>query len=115
MACAWGDHRRAVVKEFTLLCFDEDFASTEGWPTLWLDILLLGLVTAVTVIGLQSVGIILIIAFLITPPAAARFWTHRLSTMTALSAVIGALSGWLGASLSAGTSGRDRRPRLVRL
>lgn len=90
-----------LFKELTLLCFDESFATSEGWPTLGLDILLLGLVTAVTVIGLQSVGLILIIAFLITPPAAARFWTHRISTMTALSAVIGALSGWLGASFSA--------------
>lgn len=90
-----------LFKEFTLLCFDEGFAATEGWPVVWLDILLLGLVTAVTVIGLQSVGLILIIAFLITPPAAARFWTHRLSTMVWLAAVFGAVSGWLGASLSA--------------
>ena len=88
-------------KEFTLLCFDEDFAATEGWPVVRLDILLLGLVTAVTVIGLQSVGLILIIAFLITPPAAARFWTQRLSRMVLLAAVFGGISGWLGASISA--------------
>lgn len=90
-----------LFKEFTLLCFDEKFAAAEGWPALGLDILLLGLVTAVTVIGLQSVGLILIIAFLITPPSAARFWTDRLAVMTALSATIGAASGWLGASVSA--------------
>lgn len=90
-----------LFKEFALLCFDEHFASTEGWPVLWLDLLLLGLVTAVTVIGLQSVGLILIIAFLITPPAAARFWTDRLSTMTTVAAAIGAVSGWAGASISA--------------
>jgi manganese/zinc/iron transport system permease protein len=91
----------ALLKEFTLLCFDEAFASAQGWPTLALDVLLLGLVTAVTVVGLQSVGLILVIAFLITPPAAARFWTHRLSTMMLLSAAIGAASGWAGASASA--------------
>ena len=90
-----------LFKEFTLLCFDEGFASSQGWPAMLLDVLLLGLVTAVTVIGLQAVGLILIIAFLITPPTAARFWTQRLSTMTALSAVIGGVSGWLGASISA--------------
>ena len=90
-----------LFKEFALLCFDENYAASEGWPALWLDVLLLALVTAVTVIGLQSVGLILIIAFLITPPAAARFWTNRLSTMTTLAAVIGAVSGWLGASVSA--------------
>jgi manganese/zinc/iron transport system permease protein len=90
-----------LFKEFTLLCFDEAFAASEGWPTRSLDVLLLGLVTSVTVIGLQSVGLILIIAFLITPPSAARFWTEKLSTMMMLSAVIGAVCGWLGASISA--------------
>jgi len=90
-----------LFKEFTLLCFDDAYAASQGWPVLALDLVLLGLVTAVTVIGLQSVGLILIIAFLITPPAAARFWTHRLGVMTVLAAAIGGFSGWLGASLSA--------------
>ncbi len=88
-------------KEFTLLCFDEGFGASTGWPTILLDLLLLGLVTAVTVIGLQAVGLILIIAFLITPPTAARFWTDRLSSTVVLAAAIGAVSGWLGAAVSA--------------
>jgi len=91
----------ALLKEFLLLCFDDGFASSQGWPTLWLDIALLALVTAVTVIGLQAVGLILVIAFLITPPTAARFWTNRLVPMLFLSAIIGGVSGWLGASISA--------------
>lgn len=90
-----------LLKEFTLLCFDANFASTEGWPTLTLDILLMALVTAVTVIGLQAVGLILVIAFLITPATAARFWTNNLRHMLWLAAIIGAVSGWLGASVSA--------------
>ncbi|MEM7144116.1 MAG: iron chelate uptake ABC transporter family permease subunit [Verrucomicrobiota bacterium] len=90
-----------LVKEFALLCFDEGFAAANGWPTLLLDILMLGLVTAVTVIGLQAVGLILIIAFLITPATAARFWTQNLRKMLVIAALIGGLSGWLGASLSA--------------
>ena len=89
------------LKEFLILCFDDGYAAAQGWPTLLLDILLLALVTAVTVIGLQSVGLILVIAFLITPPTAARFWTQRLLPMLLISALIGGLSGWLGASLSA--------------
>ncbi len=90
-----------LLKELTLLCFDANFASTQGWPVLVLDIILMALVTAVTVVGLQAVGLILIIAFLITPPTAARFWTNRLGSMLFLSAIIGAISGWLGASISA--------------
>jgi len=90
-----------LLKEFTLLCFDESFGQAQGWPVTTLDILMLGLVAAVTVVGLQAVGLILIIAFLITPAAAARFWTHNLRSMLVLSAGIGALSGWMGASISA--------------
>lgn len=90
-----------LFKEFTLLCFDDAFAAAQGWPALRLDIALLALVTAVTVIGLQSVGLILIIAFLIIPPTTARFWTNRLSHMAILSGLFGALSGWLGATISA--------------
>lgn len=91
----------ALFKEFTLLCFDDDFAAAQGWPVGRLDVLMLALVTAVTVIGLQSVGLILIIAMLIIPPAAARFWTDRLGRMAVAAAIIGAVSGWLGASASA--------------
>jgi manganese/zinc/iron transport system permease protein len=90
-----------LFKEFRLLCFDEAYAAAQGWPVKRLDILLLGLVTAVTVAGLQAVGLILIIAFLITPAAAARFWTDQLDKMLWLSAIIGGLSGWFGASVSA--------------
>lgn len=88
-------------KELRLLCFDEKFAAAQGWPVRWLDVLLLSLVTVVTVAGLQAVGLILIIAFLITPAAAARFWSDRLVVMLVLSAGIGAFSGWLGATISA--------------
>jgi manganese/zinc/iron transport system permease protein len=90
-----------LFKEFRLLCFDQCYASAQGWPVGLLDVLLLALVTAVTVAGLQAVGLILIIAFLITPAAAARFWTNRLDQMLLLSVVIGGSSGWLGASVSA--------------
>ena len=90
-----------LFKEFRLLCFDENFAAVLGWPVKFLDILLLAFITAVTVAGLQAVGLILIIAFLITPATAARFWTNQLDRMLMLSALIGAASGWIGASLSA--------------
>jgi manganese/zinc/iron transport system permease protein len=90
-----------LFKEFSLLCFDQPYARTQGWPVALLDLVLMTFVTAVTVIGLQAVGLILVIALLIIPPAAARFWTERLSVMFFLSAAIGGLSGMLGAALSA--------------
>ena len=90
-----------LLKEFAILCFDENFAASQGWPTLLLDLVMLGLVTAVTVVGLQAVGLVLIIAFLIIPATAARFWTQDLRRMLLLSAMLGSVSGWIGSSLSA--------------
>lgn len=91
----------AMCKEFTLLCFDEQFSSVQGWSTLWLDILLMALVAVVTVVALQSVGLVLAVAMLIIPAASAKYWTRRISTMLFVAAVIGCLSGWLGAVVSA--------------
>lgn len=90
-----------LFKEFRMLCFDQSYAASQGWPVKRLDLILLFLVTLVTVAGLQAVGLILVIALLITPAAAARFWTDRLDQMLLLSGLIGGLSGWLGASVSA--------------
>jgi len=90
-----------LIKEFTLLCFDENFGRTQGWPILKLDILLLALVTIVTVTGLQAVGIILMIALFIIPAAAARFWATSLKGMMLLACFLGLISGWIGGSISA--------------
>ncbi|MEE2912287.1 MAG: metal ABC transporter permease [Planctomycetota bacterium] len=88
-------------KELTLLCFDEQFTSVQGWSVLWLDILLMALVAIVTVVALQSVGLVLAVALLIIPAASAKYWTRRIWTMLIAAAVIGCLSGWLGAVVSA--------------
>lgn len=90
-----------LYKEFRLVCFDDRFAAAGGIRVALVDFVMMGLVVLVTVIGLQAVGLVLIVAILIIPAAAARFWTERLNVMTALAAVLGGLSGWLGASASA--------------
>lgn len=91
----------ACIKEFTLVCFDNSFARVDGWPVTLIDLLIMGLIVAVTVAGLQAVGLILVVALLIIPAAAARLWTDRLWKMVIVAGVIGALSGYLGASASA--------------
>ncbi|MBT8342492.1 MAG: iron chelate uptake ABC transporter family permease subunit [Desulfatitalea sp.] len=88
-------------KEFALICFDADFAVTQGWPVGRLDFFMMTLVVVVTVVGLQAVGLILVVALLIIPPSAARFWSRRLGGMLWLSAFFGALSGMIGAGISA--------------
>lgn len=86
----------AFWKEFVVLCFDATFARASGLPVARLDFALLLATVLVIVAGLRAVGLILIMALLIIPPAAARFWTQRPSTLTALAAGFGALAASLG-------------------
>ena len=90
-----------LFKEFTVICFDYHYAATQGWPVMRLDFLMMALVVIVTVIGLQAVGLILVVALLIIPPSAARFWTHSLKNMLIISGIFGGLSGLLGSTFSA--------------
>ncbi len=87
-------------KEFKLLSFDPDFAATLGMPTRRLDILLTSLLVVAIVVGLKTVGVVLMSAMVVAPGAAARQWTNRLGTMVTLSAIFGASAGVLGALLS---------------
>lgn len=91
----------ALFKEFKLLSFDPAFGASLGLPMRGLEILLTLLLVVVVVVGLQTVGVVLMVATLITPAAAARQWTDRLGSMVLLSATIGALAGAAGALASA--------------
>lgn len=88
-------------KELQLLCFDSELARSQGWPVLVLDTVLIAMVVTVTIVGLQAVGLILVIALLIVPAAAARFWSDRIQRILPLSGVFGGLSCAIGTVLSA--------------
>jgi manganese/zinc/iron transport system permease protein len=90
-----------LFKEFAVLCFDEEYAAARGWPVKRLDLLLTALVVSVTVIGMQSVGLLLVVALLIIPPTAARFWSNRLGPMVLIAGAIGGASSSIGVLLSA--------------
>lgn len=90
-----------LFKELCLLCFDEEFAAVLGWKVFWLDSLLTGLVVSVTILGMQSVGLLLVVAILIIPPASARFWTDDIRQMTLWAAILGGLSAAIGTIISA--------------
>lgn len=90
-----------LFKEFSLLSFDDKFAASQGWPIFRLDLLLMLLVAGVTVIGLQSVGLLLVVAMLITPAAAARFWSDRLGRTTLVAALLGGGGAFCGVLISA--------------
>ena len=84
-------------KEFKLISFDPDVADTLGLPVRALEHLLTALFVAAIVIGLQTVGVVLMSAMIIAPAAAARQWTDRLGVMIILAAFFGAISGIGGA------------------
>lgn len=89
-----------LLKELTLVAFDPTMARTAGYPVFALDMLLLLLVAATIVASLQAVGNILILALLVTPPAAARLLTDHLGRMMALSVVLAVASGLIGLLVS---------------
>jgi manganese/zinc/iron transport system permease protein len=87
-------------KEFRLVAFDRDFAAGLGWPVARIDLAMAGLGVAVTVIGLQTVGLVMIVALLVVPPVAARFWSNDVRTVAMLAGIFGAISAYVGAAAS---------------
>jgi manganese/zinc/iron transport system permease protein len=102
-----------LFKEFKLLSFDPVFAASIGFPVRGLNVLLTSSIIIAVVIGLQTVGVVLMAAMLIGPAAAARQWTNRLGVMLALSALFGASSGVVGAMISVTGSHLPTGPLVV--
>ncbi len=87
-------------KELLVSSFDPIMAQSYGLPTKLIHYFLMTLLTLVTVASLQTVGIILVVAMLITPASTAYLLTDRLSVMIGLSALFGAVSAVGGLYLS---------------
>ncbi|MEO8356464.1 MAG: metal ABC transporter permease [Chloroflexota bacterium] len=102
-----------LYKEFKLITFDPSFAASIGFGASWVSVLLTFLIVIAIVIGLQTVGVVLMAAMLIGPAAAARQWTNRLDHMIMLSAAFGALSGVGGALVSISESGLPTGPMII--
>jgi ABC-type Mn2+/Zn2+ transport system permease subunit len=86
----------ALYKEFMVLSFDPILAATLRIPARLLYYLLLILIAVAIVISLQTVGVALMMAMLVTPAATAHLLTRRLPKMMVLAALIGAFSGIVG-------------------
>jgi manganese/zinc/iron transport system permease protein len=89
-----------LFKEFALLAFDKDYAKSIGLPVRTIEFVLTSMIVLAVVIGIQAVGVVLMAAILITPAAAARFWTNQIYVMILLASFFGALSGLSGAYIS---------------
>ncbi|WP_298814559.1 metal ABC transporter permease [Chloroflexus sp.] len=99
--------------QIKLISFDPDFAHSLGLPVRRFEILLTGVMVAAIVIGLQTVGVVLMSAMLIAPAVAARQWTHRLETMALLAGGFGALAAFIGAWISTLGEGMATGPVIV--
>ena len=100
-------------KEFKLLSFDPEFGASLGFPMQALDILLITLLVVAIVLGLQTVGVVLMSAMVVAPAAAALQWTDRLGIMVGLAALFGALAGVSGAVISSSTARLPTGPTIV--
>jgi manganese/iron transport system permease protein len=89
-----------LYKPFLVISFDPVLATTLRWPAELIRNVLLLLLALTVVVSMQTVGVGLVAAMLVTPPATAYLLTKRLPAMMALSALIGALSAILGLYIS---------------
>jgi len=83
-------------RDFTLFAFDPSHANAIGISTRRLSVLMLGLLAMTVVVALQAVGIVLVVAMLITPGATAYLLTKRFDRMLVLSVVVTAAASVVG-------------------
>jgi manganese/zinc/iron transport system permease protein len=100
-------------KEFKLLSFDSDFGASLGLPVRRLDGLLTFLLVVAIIIGLQTVGVVLMSAMIVAPGAAARQWSRRLAPMVLIAAAIGVVSGVSGSVISSSMPRMPTGPTIV--
>jgi manganese/zinc/iron transport system permease protein len=100
-------------KEFKLITFDPEFAASLGYPVRFLDVLLTTLLVIAIVIGLQTVGVVLMSAMIVAPAAAARQWTDKLKFMVILGGLFGALAGVSGTLISGSAEKLPTGPVIV--
>lgn len=86
----------AVNKELMLTTVDPHHAQTIGLSSEWMRYLLLVLLALAIVTGIQSVGVVMTTALMVTPAATASLLTKRLSWMFVWSALISVISNCLG-------------------
>ncbi len=86
----------AMYKELQVICFDRSYASSLGIPVLFIEVCFFAITAIAVVVGIRSVGVVLMSAMLIAPAAAARQYTQHLSRLLMLSSMFGLLSGYFG-------------------
>jgi manganese/zinc/iron transport system permease protein len=100
-------------KEFKIVSFDPEFADSIGISVQKITLLLSFMIVLAIIIGLQTVGVILMSAMLVAPGVAARQWTNKLSIMLVLAGFFGAFSGLTGSLISSSIEKMPTGPSIV--
>jgi manganese/zinc/iron transport system permease protein len=100
-------------KELKLITFDPQYAITIGYNVKLLDGILMTMIVVAIILGLQTVGVVLMSAMILAPAAAARQWTDKMGKMLFLSALFGALSGLVGTAISSSGAKIATGPTIV--
>lgn len=87
-------------QQLVYVSFDPGGAEASGLPVTWLQLLLLSLIALCIVIALQAIGVILVVALLITPAATAALVTRQIGKMIGLAVLFGLIGSWIGLYLS---------------
>ncbi len=90
----------ALRRDLLLICFDPGQARVLALPDRFLNYLLLGLLSMAIVVSLQAVGIILVVAMLVTPGSIAHLWTDRFDRMLVIAEVSAVVSTAIGIFIS---------------
>lgn len=100
-------------KAFQIMTFNADFGAAIGLPTGIIQAAFTVLTVLAITVGIQTVGVVLMAALLITPAAAARSWTYSLPKLLLLAAVFAAVSALLGTLISASIAKMPTGPWVV--
>lgn len=90
----------ALRRDLLLICFDPAQARVMALPDKFLNYLLLSLLSLAIVVSLQAVGIILVVAMLVTPGSIAHLWTDRFDRMLAIAVAAATTSTAAGILIS---------------
>jgi len=100
-------------RSFVLVSFNIEFAKSIGLPVRFIEFVITSLTVLAIAAGIQALGVILMSALILTPAAAARFWTHKLPLMLVLATGFSIIAGVGGAFVSYSQSGMPTGPWVV--
>jgi manganese/zinc/iron transport system permease protein len=100
-------------KDFMLYTFDLNYALAIGKPVKLYKIVLTSITVLAIVLGISTVGVILMASLLFTPVATARFWSNKLSSIIPIAALLAVLSSFIGTFLSYSDEHTPTGPSIV--